>query len=91
MLELPATLVARWAPGGSVVEDLADGRCRLVVGAWSWAGVAGLYVTFDTQLYDVQPPELAAALRQVAARFGGAHLTDAGGAPPPAPPRAARG
>ena len=87
VLELPATLVARWAPGGSVVEDLADGRCRLVVGAWSWAGVAGLYVTFDTQLYDVQPPELAAALRQVAARFGGAHLSDACGAPPPAPPR----
>ncbi|WP_210747552.1 helix-turn-helix transcriptional regulator [Nocardia speluncae] len=68
-LDLPAETVARWAPGGSVVEHLDSGHCRLTVGAWSWAGIAGLLATFDTDLTDVQPAELVAACHRLAHRF----------------------
>ncbi|MGW0179333.1 helix-turn-helix transcriptional regulator [Nocardia sp. NPDC003345] len=54
-LDLAAATVARWAPGGSVVEHLDSDHCRLTVGAWSWAGVAGLLATFDAELTEVQP------------------------------------
>ncbi|MBD2760882.1 WYL domain-containing protein [Yimella sp. cx-573] len=69
ILELPGDIVAQWAPGGSVVEDLGDGRSRLTLGGWSWAGVAGLYATFDTDLSDVTPQALTDALQELAARF----------------------
>ncbi|WP_280396973.1 helix-turn-helix transcriptional regulator [Nocardia carnea] len=68
-LNLPAATVARWAPGGSVVEHLDAGHCRLTVGAWSWAGIAGLLATFDTGLTEVEPPELVAACQLLARRF----------------------
>lgn len=79
-LRLPATTVARWAPGGSVVEYLDSGHCRLTLGAWSWAGIAGLLATFDTELTEVRPPELVAACRRLARRFRMAG--DAASAPP---------
>lgn len=69
ILDLPADVVAQWAPGGSVVVDLGEGKSRLTLGGWSWAGVAGLYATFDTDLCDVTPPELVDALERVADRF----------------------
>lgn len=68
-LNLAAATVARWAPGGSVVEYLDSGHCRLTVGAWSWAGIAGLLATFDADLTEVEPPELVAACRRLARRF----------------------
>lgn len=68
-LNLPAETVARWAPGGSVVEHLDSGHCRLTVGAWSWAGVAGLLATFDTDLAEVEPPALVAACRRLVRRW----------------------
>lgn len=68
-LSLPAETVARWAPGGSVVEPLDSEHCRLTVGAWSWAGIAGLLATFDTELAEVDPPELVAACRRLGRRF----------------------
>lgn len=68
-LNLPAETVARWAPGGSVVEHLDDAHCRLTVGAWSWAGVAGILATFDTDLTDVRPPELVEACHRLAHRW----------------------
>ncbi|WP_189210204.1 helix-turn-helix transcriptional regulator [Actinokineospora fastidiosa] len=68
-LALPAHVVARWAPGGSVVEHLDDDHCRLTLGAWSWAGVAGILATFDTELTDVRPPELVEACRRLARRW----------------------
>ncbi|MFJ8691991.1 helix-turn-helix transcriptional regulator [Streptomyces roseolilacinus] len=78
-LNLPAGVVARWAPGGSVVEHLDAEHCRLTLGAWSWAGVAGILVTFDTELTDLKPPELAHACRRIAHRL--AAVADAGGEP----------
>lgn len=70
-LDLPAAVVARWAPGGSVIEHLDPGHCRLTLGAWSWAGVAGLLATFDADLAEVRPPELVDACRRLARRWGG--------------------
>ncbi|MFH8410935.1 helix-turn-helix transcriptional regulator [Streptomyces sp. NPDC018019] len=69
LLGLPADVVARWAPGGSVVEHLDTEHCRLTLGAWSWAGVAGILATFDTGLTDLHPPELAQACRRIADRL----------------------
>ncbi|WP_029892796.1 helix-turn-helix transcriptional regulator [Nocardia brasiliensis] len=68
-LDLPAETVARWAPGGSVVEHLDPRHCRLTLGAWSWAGIAGILATFDTELSEVEPPELVAACQRLAQRW----------------------
>lgn len=84
-LNLAAATVARWAPGGSVVEHLDPGHCRITLGAWSWAGVAGLLATFDADLTEVEPPELVRACRRFARRW--AAVTSAGDeADPPAGP-----
>lgn len=74
-LNLPADVVARWAPGGSVVEHVGPVQCRLTVGAWSWAGVAGLLSTFDCAMSDLQPAALRDACRQSAARLHAAAQT----------------
>lgn len=68
-LDLPADLVARWAPGGSVVAPIDRTTCTLTIGGWSWAGVAGLFITFDSNMRDVSPPELAEAFRSVGRRL----------------------
>lgn len=68
-LNLPAHIVARWAPGGSVVEHLDTDHCRLTLGAWSWAGIAGILATFDTELTDLHPPELIHACRRLTRRW----------------------
>ncbi|MFC5179977.1 helix-turn-helix transcriptional regulator [Actinomadura harenae] len=68
-VDLPAGLVARWAPGGSVVEHVDEGRCRLTIVGWSWVGVAGLFATFDADLHDVEPAGLRDAFAKLADRF----------------------
>ncbi|MFI9403272.1 helix-turn-helix transcriptional regulator [Nocardia sp. NPDC052316] len=68
-LRLPAETVARWAPGGSVVEYLDPQHCRLTLGAWSWAGIAGILATFDTELTEVAPPELTMACHRLVRRW----------------------
>ncbi|MGW5049710.1 helix-turn-helix transcriptional regulator [Actinokineospora sp. NPDC004072] len=68
-LNLPAHVVARWAPGGAVVEHLDTHHSRLTLGAWSWAGIAGILATFDTDLTDVHPPELVRACHHLARRY----------------------
>ena len=69
LLDLPAEVVARWAPGGSVVERVSAGRTRLTLGAWSWAGIAGLLATFDADVTILEPDELKVACRAVADRL----------------------
>lgn len=71
VLALPADVVARFAPGGSVIERLDAERTRLTLGAWSWAGVAGILATFDAALTEVEPAELINACHATAARLGG--------------------
>ncbi|MEV5574938.1 WYL domain-containing protein [Spirillospora sp. NPDC052269] len=68
-VDLPAGLVARWAPGGSVVEHIDERSCRLTIVGWSWMGVAGLFVTFDADLHDVEPKDLRDAFDGLAARI----------------------
>ncbi|UNT00754.1 WYL domain-containing protein [Streptomyces tubbatahanensis] len=68
-IELPAHLVARWAPGGSHVEPVDSHRCRFTIGGWSWAGIAGLFVTFDADLSDVRPAELRDAMARITSRL----------------------
>jgi predicted DNA-binding transcriptional regulator YafY len=78
-LSLPAGIVARWAPGGSVVEHLDNDHCRLTLGAWSWAGIAGILATFDAELADVRPRELIQACRRIAHQW--TTMAEAGGSP----------
>ena len=69
VMDLPADVVARWAPGGSVVEFVDATRSRITLGAWSWAGIAGLLATFDADVSDVEPAELRDACRTIARRY----------------------
>ncbi|MEU3889382.1 WYL domain-containing protein [Streptomyces sp. NPDC029041] len=69
LIALPTPVVARFAPGGSTVEHHTDSDCRLTLGAWSWAGLAGLLLTFDADLMDIEPAELRKALSSLRTRI----------------------
>ncbi len=69
LLDLPADVVARWAPGGSVVECVTPTRTRITLGAWSWAGIAGLLATFDAEITEPEPVELKVACRIIGQRY----------------------
>ncbi|MDT0322840.1 helix-turn-helix transcriptional regulator [Streptomyces millisiae] len=69
LLALPAHVVTRFAPGGSTVEHHTDSSCRLTLGAWSWAGIAGLLLTFDADITDIEPAELRQALSSLRTRI----------------------
>lgn len=69
LMDVPAGVVARWAPGGSVVESVSDSQAKLTLGAWSWAGIAGLLATFDADITDIGPIELVDACRTIADRY----------------------
>jgi predicted DNA-binding transcriptional regulator YafY len=69
LMNLPADVVARWAPGGSVVEYVAPTQTRITLGAWSWAGIAGLLGTFDADFTIIEPDELKDACRALAKRY----------------------
>jgi predicted DNA-binding transcriptional regulator YafY len=69
LMDLPPDVVARWAPGGSVVEYVTPTRTRITLGAWSWAGIAGLLATFDADITIIEPDELRTACRTLAQRY----------------------
>ncbi|GAA3612537.1 WYL domain-containing protein [Nonomuraea rosea] len=69
LMELPPDVVARWAPGGSVIEYVTPTQTRITLGAWSWAGIAGLLATFDADITIVGPDELKDACRVIARRY----------------------
>ncbi|BDZ52157.1 DeoR family transcriptional regulator [Frondihabitans sucicola] len=68
ILHLPAREVAEYLPTATL-EELGPERCRLRVGAWSWAGLAATIGRFDADVEVVGPPELAAAFTDLAGRF----------------------
>ncbi|WEV24884.1 WYL domain-containing protein [Streptomyces sp. 71268] len=72
LLDAPAAVIARWAPGGALVEEVGPNRCRLTLGAWSWTGLAALFGTFGSDIEVVGPPELAAACATLARRYAAA-------------------
>ncbi|WAX76410.1 helix-turn-helix transcriptional regulator [Streptomyces sp. KMM 9044] len=80
ILDLPAAEVSRHAHDGAV-EELGPDRCRLTLGAWSWAGLAATVGLFDAGIEVVGPPELRAAFTRL-----GRRCTAAGAAVPPTAP-----
>ncbi|OEV22315.1 hypothetical protein AN221_01245 [Streptomyces nanshensis] len=82
ILGLPAAEVLRHTREG-VVEELGPDRCRLVLGSWSWLGLAAAIGRFDTDIEVVGPPELASAFRNLAARYAAATESATPGSPTP--------
>ena len=68
ILDLSARDVFPYVDDG-VVEELPDGRCRVFLGAWSWASLAATIGRFDADVEVVGPPELADAFTALARRF----------------------
>jgi predicted DNA-binding transcriptional regulator YafY len=71
VLNLPAAAVLPYV-GDGVVEELGPKRCRLVLGSWSWAGLAATIGRFDADIEVLGPPELRHAFAHLAARYAAA-------------------
>ncbi|WP_348774327.1 WYL domain-containing protein [Micromonospora sp. WMMD998] len=71
ILDLPARTVSTWTRDG-LVEELGPDRCRLVLGAWSWPGLAAVLGRYDADIEVVGPPELRAAFAHLARRYAAA-------------------
>ncbi|MFI6584540.1 helix-turn-helix transcriptional regulator [Embleya sp. NPDC050493] len=71
ILDLPATAVSRYVRDG-IVEELGPDRCRLVLGSWSWPGLAAAVGAFDADIEVVGPPELRDAFAHLAHRYAAA-------------------
>ncbi|WP_207908919.1 helix-turn-helix transcriptional regulator [Pseudonocardia endophytica] len=69
ILDLPASVVSTYSRDG-MVEELGPDRCRLVVGSWSWAGLAAALGRFDADIEVVGPPELRDAFARLSRRYG---------------------
>ncbi|MFE1472199.1 helix-turn-helix transcriptional regulator [Nocardiopsis dassonvillei] len=70
ILDLPACAVAPFAHDG-LVEEVGPERCRLVLGSWSWVGLASAVGRFDADFEVVGPPELEDAFARLARRYAG--------------------
>ncbi|MCE0764168.1 transcriptional regulator [Pseudonocardia kujensis] len=81
VLARPAAEVAPFA-GDGIVEELGRDRCRLVLGAWSWVGLAASVGRFDAEIEVVGPAELRDAFAQLSRRFADAARSFP---PPPGP------
>lgn len=71
ILALPAAEVVRHTREG-IVEELGPDRCRLVLGSWSWPGLATAIGRFDADIEVIGPPELRSAFAQLAIRYAAA-------------------
>ncbi|TDC84800.1 WYL domain-containing transcriptional regulator [Nonomuraea deserti] len=71
ILRAPASDVSRYTRDG-VVEELGPNRCRLVLGSWSWTGLAAAIGRFDADIEVVGPDELRDAFAHLARRYAGA-------------------
>jgi predicted DNA-binding transcriptional regulator YafY len=71
ILDLPAAAVSRYVYDG-VVEELGPHRCRVVVGSWSWPGLAATIGRFDADIEVVGPAELKDAFANLARRYANA-------------------
>ncbi|GAB7183544.1 YafY family protein [Kitasatospora sp. Ki12] len=68
VLHRPAAEVAPFAQD-AIVVDAGPHRCRLILGSWSWTGLAAAIGRFDTDIEVIHPPRLAAAFGDLAARY----------------------
>lgn len=80
ILDLPARDVLPFA-GDGAVRVIAENRCSLEIGSWSWGALAASFGRFETAMEVVEPPELIAAFATLAERY---HLTAQTGTAPPA-------
>ncbi|MEV0236633.1 WYL domain-containing protein [Nonomuraea sp. NPDC050786] len=80
ILDLPASAVSRFTRDG-VVEELGPERCRLILGSWSWPGLAAAIGRFDADIEVVGPAELKDAFAHLARRY--AHAAAGTPAAPP--------
>ncbi|WP_280689462.1 YafY family protein [Kitasatospora sp. GAS204B] len=71
ILDLPAAVVLRYTRE-AIVEELGPHRCRVVLGSWSWPGLAAAIGGFDADLEVIGPAELKDAFAQLARRFANA-------------------
>jgi predicted DNA-binding transcriptional regulator YafY len=71
ILDLPAAAVSPYLRDG-VVEELGANRCRLVLGSWSWPGLAATIGRFDADIEVIGPAELKAAFAHLARRYANA-------------------
>ncbi len=67
ILHVPASEVAPYLSEGTL-EPLGPDRCRLVMGAWSWAGLAASIARADADIEVIEPSELTQAFHQLARR-----------------------
>ncbi|MEU5398215.1 WYL domain-containing protein [Streptomyces sp. NPDC005963] len=74
ILRLPAADVAPFAQD-AIVEELGSHHCRLILGSWSWTGLAAAIGRFDTDIEVIGPPQLATAFGDLAARYARAART----------------
>jgi len=68
ILDLPAAAVSRYTRDG-VVEELGPNRCRVVLGSWSWPGLAATIGRFDADIEVIGPAELKDAFAHLARRY----------------------
>jgi predicted DNA-binding transcriptional regulator YafY len=73
ILDLPAAAVSRHTRD-AVVEELGPDRCRLILGSWSWPGLAAAIGRFDADFEVVGPSELKDAFARLARRYADAAL-----------------
>ena len=71
ILDLPAAAVATYSREG-IVTSLGPDRCRLVLGSWSWAGLAAALGRFDADIEVVDPAPLRAAFADLSRRYAAA-------------------
>ena len=67
ILDLAARAVHPYSRDG-VVEELGPDRCRVVLGSWSWTGLAALLGSFDADIEVVGPAELRDAFARLSRR-----------------------
>ncbi|WP_232661045.1 helix-turn-helix transcriptional regulator [Pseudonocardia sp. TRM90224] len=60
--------------GDGIVEEIDADRCRLLLGSWSWVGLAAAVGRFDVDFEVVGPEELKAAIVVLARRYAAAEL-----------------
>jgi hypothetical protein len=71
ILDLPAATVSQYTRD-AVVEELGPNRCRLVLGSWSWPGLAATIGRFNTDIQVIGPAELKDAFAHLARRYANA-------------------
>ena len=74
ILHVPAAEVAPYLSQGQV-EPMGPDRCRVAMGAWSWAGLAASIARADADIEVVEPAELAQAFGQLARRAADAAVS----------------